>query len=206
MEIQALTPAHGEAFMEFFDQRAFSDNPYWKGCYCTFFHRPEHIGPEQPVVRPTRRVQAETMIREGTLRGYLAYGKDGRVIGWCNANRRSAFLRLGPGEADVVAVVCFVIDPAHRRRGVARALLARVLEDAAREGVRAVEAYPSSRARTASGHYHGPLALYESFGFQRVPGRKLVVRKELPGGGHPTGECDQGTEEDIRGTVFQGSG
>ena len=78
-----------------------------------------------------------------------------------------------------MAVVCFVIDPAHRRKGVARALLARVLEDAARGGIRAVEAYPSSRARTEGGHFHGPLALYESFGFRRVPGRKLVVRKDL---------------------------
>lgn len=72
-----------------------------------------------------------------------------------------------------------MIDPAHRRKGVARALLARVLEDAARGGIRAVEAYPSSRARTEGGHFHGPLALYESFGFRRVPGRKLVVRKDL---------------------------
>ena len=63
MEIQALTPAHGEAFFEFFDQRAFSDNPAWKGCYCTFFHRPEHISQEEAATRPTRRVQAEAMIR-----------------------------------------------------------------------------------------------------------------------------------------------
>lgn len=182
MEIRALTPDLASDFFAFFDHRAFSDNPYWQGCYCTFFHRSKKLTEEAARHRPTRREQARAWIEAGVLRGYLAYDGDGRVIGWCNANRKSAFARLEPKDsdsADVLSIVCFVIDPTHRRQGIARALLERVLQDAAHGGFRSAEAYPSSRARTESGQYHGPLALYEALGFQKVPGRKLVVRKEL---------------------------
>lgn len=181
MDIRALTPELAEDFFAFFDHRAFSDNPYWKGCYCTFFHRPEHVSEEEAKRRPTRREQAKALIREGVLRGYLAYD-GGQVVGWCNANRKAGFLRLGPMEEsaeETLSIVCFVIDPARRRQGIARALLGRALEEAAKAGLRWAEAYPAPRARSESGHYHGPLALYESFGFQRVPGRKLVVRRSL---------------------------
>jgi len=183
MDIRALTPELAEDFFTFFDHRAFADNPYWKGCYCIFFHRPERISEDEARRRPTRRDQARTLIAERGLKGYLAYGSGGQVVGWCNANRKGAFARLGavqPAEENVLAVVCFVIDPAHRRQGIARALLERVVQDATAQGFRWVEAYPSARARSASGHYHGPLALYEALGFQRIPGRKVVVRKALP--------------------------
>ena len=182
MEIRALTPELAEDFFAFFDHRAFADNPYWKGCYCTFFHRPDRLPEDEVKHRPTRKEQAGSLIREGVLQGYLAYGDEGRVIGWCNANRKTAFARLkslDPVEENVLAIVCFVIDPACRRRGIARALLARVILDAPSLGCRWVEAYPSARAKSESGQYHGPLALFEAHGFRKLPGRKGVVRKEL---------------------------
>jgi GNAT superfamily N-acetyltransferase len=182
MEIRSLTPELAKDFFDFFDHRAFADNPYWKGCYCTFFHRPEKLAEEDARHRPTRREQAGTLIRDGVLKGYLAYDAEGRAVGWCNTNRKGAFARLrsgDPGEMDVISIVCFVIDPAHRRQGIARALLERVILDGERDGAQALEAYPSARAKSESGHYHGPLALYESLGFHKIPGRKLVVRKEL---------------------------
>jgi GNAT superfamily N-acetyltransferase len=182
MEIHPLTPERTDDFFEFFDVRAFADNPYWKGCYCTFFHRPEVLSEEEARHRPRRKEQARILIRDGGLQGYLAYGEDGRVIGWCNANRKTAYARLGstdPIDENVLSIVCFAIDPALRRRGIARALLERALLDAAEQGMRWVEAYPSARAKSASGHYHGPLTLFEDLGFKKVPGRKLVVRKAL---------------------------
>jgi ribosomal protein S18 acetylase RimI-like enzyme len=181
MEIRALTPELADDFFDFFDHRAFSDNPYWKSCYCIFFHRPEKL-PEEAEIRTRRRDQARMLIREGRLRGYLAYDDSGHVIGWCNANHKTAYQRLGEpksGDEHVLSIVCFVVDPRHRRQGIARSLLTKAIEEAARDGFRVIEAYPSSRAKSESGHYHGPLALYESFGFEKVPGRKLIVRKNL---------------------------
>ncbi len=181
MEVLSLNKDLAADFFAFFDGPAFADNPYWKGCYCTFFHRAKDVTREEARLRPSRRHQAEEMITHGQMRGYLAYD-GGRVVGWCNANARTAFARLGPpnpGDEGLAAVVCFVIDPVRRMQGIARALLAHAIADLARLGYRAMEAYPSSRAKSASGHYHGPLALYESFGFERMPGRKLVVHKTL---------------------------
>ena len=52
-----------------------------------------------------------------------------------------------------------------RRRGVATALLARAVEDAAREGYDFAEAYPGNGALDCFRHYHGHPAMYESCGF-----------------------------------------
>lgn len=181
MDIRALTPDLAEDFFAFFDQRAFSDNPAWKGCYCTFYHRPERILDVEGTHRLTRREQAKAFIRDGVLRGYLAYEGE-LVVGWCNANRKANYLRLdahAEHAEQTLAIVCFVIDPARRRQGIARALLTQALDDAARSGLHWAEAYPAPRSQSESGNFHGHLALYETLGFQRVPGRKLVVRKEL---------------------------
>jgi GNAT superfamily N-acetyltransferase len=66
-------------------------------------------------------------------------------------------------------VGCFLIDPAWRRRGVARALLEAGIELARAEGGRAVEAFP----RRAEGVpdeqlWTGPFPLFESAGFRIV--------------------------------------
>jgi GNAT superfamily N-acetyltransferase len=126
------------------------------------------------------------MIREGTMAGYLGLDESGRAVAWCNANDRCAFARLEGSEAErgkVLAVVCFVVEKAWRRRGAATALLSRVLDDAKAAGYEAVEAYPSAEARTDAGNYHGPRALYERLGFEVVQeGKRLVARKVLGGG------------------------
>lgn len=87
--------------------------------------------------------------------------------------------------ADELHVTNIAVHPDHRRRGIARALLTRVLDDARRRPVRLVilEVRPSNTEA---------LALYESFGF-RVVGRRrgyyydtgedaLVMEMGLDGG------------------------
>ncbi len=37
--VEKLKKEHLEKWLDFFDNRAFKDNPYWKSCYCTFFHQ-----------------------------------------------------------------------------------------------------------------------------------------------------------------------
>jgi len=66
--------------------------------------------------------------------------------------------------ADEVHVTNVAVHPASRRRGIARTLLAGMLDDARRRGLRLVvlEVRPSN---------HAALGLYESFGF-RVVGRR----------------------------------
>ncbi|MBK6805514.1 MAG: GNAT family N-acetyltransferase [Betaproteobacteria bacterium] len=106
---------------------------------------------------------------------------------------------VAPHEAAVI--VCFVIAPAWRRRGVASALLDFALADFAARGIAVVDAFPfkSGASTDATDHYHGPASLFASRGFVPVADHPdlTVVRKQLvpgvgtsssrPGGGPRSG-------------------
>ncbi len=177
IEIRALTPALLPDWLQFFDAAAFSDNGEWCGCYCMCYHWNAALAAEKPwncgeADAPINRRHAIDFIESGRMRGYLAY-RDGRVVGWCNANDKAAydsvhfcFSRDVPDDGGrIKSVACFVIDPNHRRCGVATALLEAVLADAARDGYDVVEAYPFAQNEFHA--YHGPVALYEKLGFVR---------------------------------------
>jgi GNAT superfamily N-acetyltransferase len=69
----------------------------------------------------------------------------------------------------VVTVGCFLVDPAFRRRGVARGLLAAGVAWARENGVRAVEAFPRGAADLRDEEaFAGPLALFAEQGFAVV--------------------------------------
>jgi ribosomal protein S18 acetylase RimI-like enzyme len=174
-----------DAFLDFFDRVAFTDNPGWADCYCLFYH---HSSPEWDERSGAQnRVKAAELIRQGAMSGFLAFDRD-RPVGWCNANLRSRFQRLtedpdlraeGTDER-VLAVVCFVVAPGERRRGVARQLLAAACAAATAQGLDWVEAYPRKDAQTPAQHYHGPLALYQSEGFVICEERRdfWIVRRD----------------------------
>jgi ribosomal protein S18 acetylase RimI-like enzyme len=193
IEVVPLNPERLEDYLRFFDQSAFSDNPAWADCYCLFYHVPEAEWEKRS--GPQNRQEAAALIRAGGLSGFLAY-EAGEPVGWCNANRKERYALLAgsrelwePGEAGgrVLSVVCFVIEPAHRRRGIARALLAAACAAAETQGLAWVEAYPRKQARIAAQHYHGPVELYRQQGFtvHRELADSWIVRKRLPDGGDP---------------------
>jgi GNAT superfamily N-acetyltransferase len=188
--IKALTPALVDDYLNFFDTVAFCDHEAWAGCYCLFYHTDpagdatEDTGAWNTAVR---RARAERMIWDGELTGYLAYDGE-KVVGWCNAGEKRSFCRLRADSSlwfdteKVKSVVCFTIAPDMRGRGIATALLKKVVEDAAGQGYAFVEGYPvdADRADTFR-HYHGHPEMFEKQGF--VPVRRLegrtVVRKRL---------------------------
>jgi GNAT superfamily N-acetyltransferase len=169
--VHPLDPGRLEDYLAFFDREAFSDNPEWADCYCLFYHVPD----------PDWESRTGERNREDAA---------GRPIGWCNANAKERFARLAaesaqwgearPGER-VLSVVCFVVAPAYRRKGVARLLLQEACAGAARAGYRWAEGYPRKVERNAAQAYHGPLALYRSEGFTEL--RELeqswIVRRDL---------------------------
>jgi GNAT superfamily N-acetyltransferase len=95
-----------------------------------------------------------------------------------------------PDDLSVWSIVCFLVRPGYRRRGVARALLQGTIKCARSHGAPALEAYPvdpaDKRIDTASA-YVGTLAMFEREGFQPVTETKarsaglprLLVRLEL---------------------------
>lgn len=81
-------------------------------------------------------------------------------------------------------ITCFVVPPRHRRRGVAKALLAGAVEHARRQGASSLRAFPvdtSEGKRPGSDLYTGVLSTFLAAGFHEVSrrGRKVTVDLDL---------------------------
>lgn len=187
-------------YFDFFNNRAFTDNPPWGGCYCTgfqmtkaeekaqFHDRVEELGGGQDNFMRALQEIVVRQIEGNALRGYLAY-VDNVSIGWCNANDKASlpaeaangFKVYAPSGEREKVVLCFEIAPGYRGKGVATALLERVIEDARAEGYSAVEGYPQIHSERTEWDYTGPIRLYEKAGFTRYAQLEdgVVMRKQL---------------------------
>jgi GNAT superfamily N-acetyltransferase len=129
--------------------------------------------------------------------GVLAY-VDGEVAGWCSVAPKSTYRALVNSRTiphvdddGVWAVVCFVVRPGFRRRGLMHDLLDGAVAHAQTSGAPALEGYPvdtdGGRVDQSSG-YVGTVNLFEAHGFRRLApttGRRggrprWVVRLDLP--------------------------
>ena len=113
--IKALTPELIEDYFDFFDNRAFSDGSPYYPCYCNAFNlsleqlqkdvldREAEYGEVKEGVRLALRASAWKMVQEGLIQGYLAYDND-IAVGWCNANDRLSYFRVGEFDIDEAPV------------------------------------------------------------------------------------------------------
>ena len=206
--IKRLTPELSADYFDFFDHRAFSDGSPFYPCYCNAFNMSKsriqvelfqqaeaHGGGSEGWKRALRE-SAERMVASGEVQGYLAYD-GGAPIGWCNANDRLSYARVGEFDlsdvpqdeacedcrcrGEIKSVVCFEIAPEYRGQGVATLLLDRVCEDARADGYAHVEGYPMKSESDPGLAFPGPRRLYEKAGFRVAAqrGNTLVMRKEL---------------------------
>ena len=109
--------------------------------------------------------------------GLLAY-LDGEPVGWCGLGPRSRLERLvrsrtipRADDRPVWSIVCFIVRPGMRRRGIARALLDGAVAYARDAGAVGLEGYPvdpeGARLQTAA-LYVGTTSMFEAAGFTRV--------------------------------------
>lgn len=194
IEIKKLTPDLVDDYVRFFDETPHDDNKDEHKCYCVCWCSADHRIETDFSSAEKRRNLAIQYVRSGIIQGYLAY-VGGRAVGWCNANTKSdclnciSWLRfMQPVNAAVTdknikvkSVFCFVIAPEMRRKGVARLLLDRVCEDAAKDGFDVVEAYPNKEFAAAARDFMGPRKLFEDNGFAVCceVENKIIMRKQL---------------------------
>ena len=185
IDIRPLTPQRLPDFLDFFEQRAFTDNPKWQSCYCHFPHA-DHatVVWKDRSAAQNRAATCEHIDRE-TMTGWLAYA-DGLAIGWCNAGPRRFIAGLfdapEPLADRIGAIACFVIAPAFRGKRIATALLGAACGGLRDSGFEWAEAYPRADAKSAAASHHGPLAMYAAAGFATVKTDAdggLTVRKRL---------------------------
>jgi ribosomal protein S18 acetylase RimI-like enzyme len=126
IEVRELRPELVHDYLRLFDQ-SFSNFPQWADCYCGFYDTPGNEW--DATTGPEHRTARSTLISAGKAQGLLAY-IDGRSVGWCNAQLRANFVNMrsyrvaltDPGET-VGSIMCFVVSPDYRGRGVCTALL-----------------------------------------------------------------------------------
>jgi GNAT superfamily N-acetyltransferase len=170
ISIDALSAGSAPAFFRFFDGPAFADNPRWSGCYCRFpfvDHAREHW---DAMDGKTNRAGTAARIARRGMQGYLARA-GGEVVGWVNAGPSRLYPAGNVGGADLTGekighILCFVVAPAWRRRGVARALLGAACDGLKAQGMTHAQGNPRGSARGDADNHHGPLPLYLEAGFE----------------------------------------
>ena len=115
--------------------------------------------------------------------GVVAY-RDGEPVGWCNIGPRTEITRLTGSrlirpidDTPVWSVVCVVVRPGHRRRGVTAPLLEGAVSYAASHDAPAVEAYPVDPPgrMDLTMAFVGTRAMFERVGFQVVGATDAVA-------------------------------
>lgn len=182
--IKPLTPDLLKDYLFFFDNIVFTDNPDWSICYCFSYH---FIGTSEQWNKEENRSSAIRYINEGKMLGYLAYSGD-KPVGWCNVNNRLCYERLlkyydliDNPEDKVCSIVCFLMEPDYRRKGIAQKIIEQICADYSIQNYDYIEAYPGKGKLSCEGHFKGPLELYEKFDFkiEKEFDDYLVVRKKL---------------------------
>ena len=194
VEVRELTPELLDDYLRFFDKDAFTDFPEWSECYCGFYDEPGENWDASAKAGPAHRAARAERIRSGQAHGLLAL-VEGKVVGWCNAQARSRFLNMrryatvvdDPKEP-VGSIMCFLVAPGHRGKGVGTALLKAACDKFRRDNLHVAEGYPTTnpvkRAREipwAEENYKGSLGMYLKAGFKihRQLERFAIVRKQL---------------------------
>ncbi len=191
IEIKPLSPDLIPSYLDFFDNRVFSDNSPCGPCYCTAPSMDAAIEAQMisefgDDVKGTLRRYAVNLLVEGRIHGYLAFEND-IPVGWCNAGDRDVYLSWIPEIArkvsleKTISVLCFAIAPGYRGKGLSFALLEFVIEDAKARGYAAVEGYPRMQKDHEPYDFNGPLRLFEKAGFKETArkGDILVMSKDL---------------------------
>lgn len=190
--IKQLSAELNADYLDFFDNRAFTDGNPNGPCYCTSPNQDEEDIKQMVSefktygVKDTVRKYAVNMLNENKIHGYLAY--DGEFsIGWCNAADMESYVNFVPQFArentcgKTISIVCFEIAPEYRGIGIASAFIKRVCADAKTNGYVAVEGYAKLSDTRNDFDYQGPIRLYEKAGFIEVAREygQVIMRKML---------------------------
>ena len=190
--IKKLSAELKDDYLDFFDNRAFSDGNPNGPCYCTSPNQDEETIKQmvsefqENGVKKTVRKYAVDMLDRGIIKGYLAFDND-LSIGWCNAADIDSYEGFVPDFArenkcgKTIAIVCFEIAPGYRGKGIASAFIEQVCIDAKSNGYVAVEGYAQISETRNEYDFTGPVHLYEKAGFSRVMEQngQVIMRKVL---------------------------
>jgi ribosomal protein S18 acetylase RimI-like enzyme len=187
IKIKELLPTLVNDFLYFFDNLAFTDNPEWSSCYCYCHHANCSSDEWKKRTAKENRDASLKLITAGKMHGYLAYIED-KPVAWCHADSRDNIASLRDicnepkdGKDKIGSIICFIVAPEYRRKGIAAKLLESVCDGFRSHGYSVVEAYPKKTGKSDAKNYHGPLDMYLKYGFDIIKEDEgiIIVRKRL---------------------------
>lgn len=180
LAVHPLTPDRWDDLVAFF-----GPSGAYSGCWCTWWRQTgSQFSAGCRDGAAGNRDLLGRLTEEGRTPGLIAYDGE-QPVGWVSVAPRPEFGRLlrspalrpepgdDPADGSVWSVVCFWVPRAHRRRGVATALLDSAVAHAWAGGARVVEGYPvpvDDRAPAAE-IFTGTLAMFDRAGFRPIGGR-----------------------------------
>ena len=153
-----------------------------RGCWCMYYRRSGSRGalPAGTTHAQANRAELKALVDAGKPPGLIGYR--GKVpVGWVSIGPREDFAKLvrspvmkAVDDEPVWSIVCFVVPPAYRGQGVARALLAGAVAYARQQGATLVEAYPVDKPSRSDSDsmWFGAKSMYDAAGFSEVARRK----------------------------------
>ena len=188
LHIEPLTPERWTDLVGLFERPGLS---VARGCYCMFYRRTgEHTPPAGMTYSEANKRALKGLVDERVVPGLIGYEK-GRPVGWISLGPREDYARLKRSpvmkpvdDKPVWSIICFVVDPKARRRGVAQAMLSGAMAWAREQGATLVESYPCDKRKRASDDsmWFGAKTMFDRAGFVEVARRKPtrpVMRKTL---------------------------
>ena len=188
LTIRPLTAARWPDLVSLFERPGLS---VARGCYCMYYRRSgRHERPPGMTYSESNKRALKALVDQGVVPGLLGYN-DKRPVGWVSLGPREDYAKLRRSsvmkpvdDKPVWSIICFVVDPEARDRGVAEAMLKGAMAWARKQGVTLLEAYPCDKpARAADDSmWFGAKSMYDRAGFVEVARRKPmrpVVRRKL---------------------------
>ena len=193
MNVEPFAPEHLPGFRALFESAG-------SACFCRYWHftgtknewlaRGAHTPEEND-----GEMSAALAAHDASSRGLVALDDARSVIGWMKLAPRGAVPKLTslvpyrnvPALPNTWSIGCFLIAPAARHQGVARALVARALEILPTWGAAVLEAYPrrSEAPLYDEEAWQGPESLFVKLGFEvaQETAQYPMYRKVLPSSG-----------------------
>ena len=171
MIVHPLTTSRWEDFVELFERPGLS---VARGCYCMYYRRSgKHECPPGMTYSESNKRALKALVERGGVPGLIGY-ENGQPIGWVSLGPRENYAKLKRSpvmkpvdDKPVCSIICFVVDPGARRRGVAEAMLKGAIAWARKQGVKLLEAYPCDnlvKARDDS-MWFGAKSMFDRAGF-----------------------------------------
>lgn len=159
-------------------------------CYCRYYHfRGTNKEWEARCAFDANANREELRSALGTPEGQGLIAIDEVAVGWMKLVPQPTLHKLlmrspykGLESPTVWSIGCFLVDPEHRRSGVATALVRTAIELAPSLGINTLEAYPRVfEGMHDAEQWTGPMAMFEALGFalHRDQPQYPVLRREI---------------------------